>query len=363
VFKYCVFCGGKPNRKTKEHVIPLWLIALTGNPKRKVNLGMIKTTDGKTSTQREYSFDSFTFPACGKCNQNYSDLERKTKSIVEKILRDENITTNEANVLLDWFDKVRVGLWLGYHQLDKNIAEVSPTFHIATRIGQYDRVLFVAKSDSSKSKLNFGGADTLSFAFTPSAFTLIINNYYFTNISYYFLFSRRIGFPYPKTIKVLPEERSDSGVEVHISEGQERIMQPLIRFPVGLRCIEIYQPMFKGGLIDGQIKDYCGDYVEANSLDFSNGAGAIFRVEGGVLTKYLNNEEISLSPIYAYKDEVVFFKSAINVLKWQNHLNTIQPDTNLLSKAQRIYRKKVFNKASHINNLLIKTQEKYLDNT
>jgi hypothetical protein len=360
--KYCVFCGEKPNSKTKEHVIPHWLIALTGDPKRKVNLGMIKTMDEKAGTQRQYSFDSFTFPACDKCNQDYSDLEGKTKSIVEKILRDDNVTTDEISVLLDWFDKVRVGLWLGYHQLDKNIADISPTFHIATRIGQYDRALFVAKSDATKSKLNFGGPDSLSFSYTPSAFTLIINNYYFTNISYYFLFSRRIGFPYPKTIKVLPEEESNSRVEADISEGQERIMQPLIRFPAGLRCIEIYQPMFKCGLIEGEIEHYSCDYVRANSLDFNNGVGAIYRVEDGIFTKHLNNEEVNLSPRYIYRDEVAFFKSAITLLKWQNHLNTIQPDVSLLTKELRAHRKTVFNEVSRINNYLIKSQEKHLEN-
>lgn len=361
--KYCVFCGQKPNSKTKEHVIPHWLISLTGKPQRKVNLGMIKTADEKAFTQRQYSFDAFTFPACDKCNQTYSELEGKTKNIIEKILSDDNLTASEVSILLDWFDKVRVGLWLGYHQLDKNIANISPTFHISTRIGQYDRALFVAKSDSSTPKLNFGGSDTLSFAFTPSAFTLIINNYYFTNVSFHFLFSRRIGFPYPTTIKAIPEEESDSRVEADISRGQERIMHPLIRFPTGLRCIEIYQPMFKGGLIEGQIEDYNCDYVRTNSLDFETGAGAIFKVQDGVFTRHLHNEEIKLSPSYTYRDEIIFFKSAINVLKWQNHLNTLQPDTSLLIKDQRKYRKVIFKKVSNINNHLIKTQENHFKNS
>ena len=38
--KICVFCGKKPIEKTNEHIIPLWLIEYTGDPKRKIFLGI-----------------------------------------------------------------------------------------------------------------------------------------------------------------------------------------------------------------------------------------------------------------------------------------------------------------------------------
>ena len=38
--KFCVFCGKKPENKNKEHIIPQWLIKLTGDPNRKINLGV-----------------------------------------------------------------------------------------------------------------------------------------------------------------------------------------------------------------------------------------------------------------------------------------------------------------------------------
>ena len=40
----CVFCGGTPDNKTKEHVLPMWLIEATGDPKEPVNLGINRTT-------------------------------------------------------------------------------------------------------------------------------------------------------------------------------------------------------------------------------------------------------------------------------------------------------------------------------
>lgn len=360
--KYCVFCGQKPNNKTKEHVIPHWLIALTGDPNRKVNLGLLKEKGDQALKQRQYSFDSFTFPACEKCNHKYSELEGKAKYIIEKILSDEVILSDEMSILLDWFDKVRVGLWLGYHQLDKNIADINPGFHIATRIGQYDRALFISKSDNPSPKLNFGGADTIAFAYTPSAFTLIINNYYFANISYNFLFSRRIGFPYPKKIIALADEMSDSRVEADIDRGIGRVMHPLIRFPVGAECVEIYQPMFKGDLIEGEVAEYYDGYVEENSLDFENGVGAIYRGEGKKFSRHLSGEEINCTPERVYIDEEIFYKSAINVLKWQNYLNSLQPDLSQLPKEQRSYRKKHFKAAARINEALIKLQERSLKN-
>lgn len=358
--KYCVFCGKKPLRKTKEHVIPYWLIELTGKPSRKVNLGMIKTLDHKAFTQRQHSFNSFTFPACYECNQYYSSLEDSVKKIIENILKDKSITSNEISLLLDWFDKVRVGLWLGYHQLDRNITNINPTFHISTRIGQYDRTLFICKSDALTQKLNICGADTLCFQFIPSAFLLIINNYYFTNISFNYLFSRRIGFPYPKTSQALPNTVLDSQIGCDFSTGFKRINTPFIRFPVGLKCIEIYQPMFKNKLVDGPIHDFYGDYVKANSLNFDTGEGAIFKVEEKNITKYLNRENINLSPKVIYQDKEIYVKSGINVLKWQVFLTKLQPDTNGLTKEQRSYQKEAFKAVIKINRYLIKQQESLL---
>ena len=37
--KRCIFCGKVPETKTKEHVIPQWLINMTGDPKRNLHLG------------------------------------------------------------------------------------------------------------------------------------------------------------------------------------------------------------------------------------------------------------------------------------------------------------------------------------
>src|SRR5215467_1644940 len=60
--KVCVFCGRPPKGKNKEHVIPKWLIALTGESKRKVYLG--RKWAHPELEKRIYPLNSFTFPAC-----------------------------------------------------------------------------------------------------------------------------------------------------------------------------------------------------------------------------------------------------------------------------------------------------------
>jgi len=60
---------------------------------------------------------------------------------MDKVLSDLKINSIEMNLLLDWFDKVRIGLWLMYFTLDNNWTDISPKFHIAKRIGQFDRFL------------------------------------------------------------------------------------------------------------------------------------------------------------------------------------------------------------------------------
>jgi hypothetical protein len=40
VNKVCVFCGEKPTNKTKEHIIPEWLIELTGDINRDFTISL-----------------------------------------------------------------------------------------------------------------------------------------------------------------------------------------------------------------------------------------------------------------------------------------------------------------------------------
>lgn len=348
--KMCVFCGKKPNKKTKEHVIPQWLIKFTGSPKRKVFLGFVKEFETELK-QREFAFDKFTFPACVACNSKYAQIEGDVKPIIIKILNEESILSEEVSTFLDWLDKVRIGLWLGMIQLDKNYADIESNFHIETRISQYDRLLITEKSDETGSKLNFGGIDAFSFSLTPSAFVLRINNYYFTNISYMFLFARRLGFPYPECMYMQPD---DERVEALFKKGRERVMLPVLRKAIKEKGTMIYQPMFRGGLIEGNVAEYSSEYVREHSMDHENGVGNIYCTDGRELKEYTSGDSLNLTPSHVHSEREQLIKSVIHVCEWQNWLVQLLPKTDRLSSDQRKYVKSRFNTGVKVNDILIK---------
>ncbi len=89
---------------------------MTGDPNRVVRHGY-RWSDGKIF---EFSFDSLVFPACTRCNELFSAFEDHAKTVVESLCRKEPITSENYVFLLDWLDKVRIGLWLGYRYLQQN---------------------------------------------------------------------------------------------------------------------------------------------------------------------------------------------------------------------------------------------------
>lgn len=170
--KLCVFCGQPPDIKNMEHVIPKWLIQMTGNPKRQGRFGH----DMRKNTDRLYAFDQFRFPACTKCNSRFSTLEHNAKRVVETMLCKGLLAEADINILLDWLDKVRVGLWLAFLYLDKNPLGIEPEYHIETRIGANDRFVVICQTDYPKQFLSFIGPDFPAFQYTPSCFALLVNN-------------------------------------------------------------------------------------------------------------------------------------------------------------------------------------------
>ena len=355
--KFCIFCGKKPEGKTKEHVLPKWLIEMTGGKKRTANFGINKAFSPE-KIHRQFSFKQFVFPACDNCNNFYSALEEKIKPILIDILQEKEISSFQLSLFMDWLDKIRVGLWLGMMQLDENYLETAPKFHISSRIGQADRLLIIEKTDGKTEKLNFGGVDCPSFSLTPSAFTLIVNNYYFTNVSMPFLFSARLGFPFPQNVYVSPDR---DALECNFSHGRERIMLPLLRRNLTDKGIRIYQPMFKNGQLSENTQHYySGDYVKAHSMDIKNGLGNIFIDKNNRLSEYQKNDSLLLQPDEIQDDEELFIKSAINVNQWQNWLSSQMPSLEKLSYEQKKFVKSRFRMAKEVNDIFINHHEDVL---
>ena len=97
--KVCVFCGKKPMEKTGEHIIPQWLIKLTGNPKRFGFFGFYKENNGLK--EMHLVFDQFKFPACEKCNKEYLEkgvclVRADRENEQTKIYGDINVVKEEA---------------------------------------------------------------------------------------------------------------------------------------------------------------------------------------------------------------------------------------------------------------------------
>jgi hypothetical protein len=344
--KFCVFCGKKPEEKTKEHVIPLWLIKLTGNPNREVHLGIgSKIVSGKREFElRKYAFSSFQFPACKTCNEKFSALEDKVKEIIEKILNKDFLSNQQISILLDWFDKVRTGIWLGGILLDKEFANVKPNFHIKDRIGEKDRCLIVYEMNDDWQGLQFFGTNLPIFSIFPSCFSLGINNYYFLNISTDFLFSMNIGFPFT-------EKRSfrnqDNRTIMAMNNGLSRIKLPLFRFRYEKPSIEVFQPMIHKKLLlnHEETNDlYNCDYIKSNCLDYSKGIGSIFYIEGKRLLKLDDDYEICLSNSNIKYDREKFIKvHSRQILDIQYFMSKDIPSVDNLPPERRKHAKLDFN--------------------
>lgn len=278
--KVCVFCGQTPKNKNREHIIPKWLIELTGDPKR---TGIFGIRLGITPIeQRLFSFDSFQFPACEACNSEFSLLEGKVKPVLKGILENRAIDAKDICILFDWFDKVRVGLWLGFRYLNKDYFGVSPKFHIAKRIGSMDRVLRVYRIGPLPEGINFLGTDSAGFQMSPTIFGLRINDYLFVNFSKLDLVAERLGFPYSAEWTV----GRDGDPTMALVPGTQD-MQPtlvLANFPAG--GVTLLQPIFKQMLALGASSLYENGYVRENSIDFEKGQGAIFLERRGSVARF-----------------------------------------------------------------------------
>lgn len=334
--RFCVFCGNKPESKTKEHVIPDWLINLTGDPKRIASFGL-----DKKGNPRRFSYDQFVFPACEYCNNVYSDLERKAKFIFENIFSGSSISTENISLLFDWFDKVRVGIWLGLATLDKlqdeeNVFErLEPNFHINKRVGQFDRVLIIEKYKSDKLHLSFQGIDTSLFMNEPSVFSMMVNGVCFTNISSMFLLSRRVGFPYPSKISL---DRNSDRLRVDIENGTCRVSSPIIRKRINELGVVYAQPMFGSELVSEISNKYQNYYVKEHVLDFQKGIGNVYEIKENKLVEYKSGDDIKVCLDGFYYPIEFEIRLLINVYEWQVWVNDfLERDISSLTKEQKYF--------------------------
>ncbi len=279
--KNCVFCGQRPDNKTKEHVIPRWLIEATGDPKRMVSFGTHKLTPEDSSPKR-FAFDQLSFPACASCNSRFSKLEDKAKSVMESLLGKKSLRMCDLDVLLDWLDKVRTGMWLGLIMLEQNPWGIKPKFHIANRIGLRDRSVGICLIEGRSPGLNLIGPESPCFGLSPTTMCLLVNDIGLFSSSTIGLCSRRLGFPFPTN----PISMEGGNLEYDIEPGLERVLRPVE--PIGPLHSQpfIYQPIFATELKSHAAEAFNTAYVADNSFDFSNGKADLFIQRSETLLKY-----------------------------------------------------------------------------
>ena len=321
--KFCIFCGNTPQNKNAEHVIPQWLINMTGKRSRIMNL--------ETVTDRKISFASFTFPACEQCNSEFSAMEAAVKPVIEKILAGQPVNPIELNTLLDWFDKVRVGLWLGVLQLKGEVEDIKPHMHIKTRVGRKDRMLIVERIDDDQKGIGIAGANTSAFLEAPSAFQLRINNYIFTNVSECGMVARRLGFPF--TDRYVMNDLKGLVTVNNMQAGKGRIVTPVIsNFVSPANSFTVYQPMFPAESC-GFPKLYVSDFVQKHSLDADNGVGGIFVQRGSGAANYLGEDKtVALTPKISAENE---YMRAVKLFQLHNYVLTTTYTTRFASDFER----------------------------
>ena len=237
--KLCVFCGNPPLDKNKEHILPQWLLRLTGDPSRQVYLG--RDWSKKDLPKRVFSFKSFTFPACTLCNTHFAKMETEAQRIVTTMLNNGPLNADDIDVLMDWLDKVRTGLWLGLMYLNGNHRDVSPQFAIASRMAVRDRLVCMYRDQKELTGISLGGVESPLFQEMPSCFVISINHLHFFNASSTALFSSRLGLPFPIDRRIAPDR--DAGFLANVAPGTGTMELPLVPFPIKSGGSQFYQPI------------------------------------------------------------------------------------------------------------------------
>jgi hypothetical protein len=291
VDKFCVFCGGPPQDKNKEHVIPLWLIEMTGKPDRVANFGI--DFNKEPISPRKFAFNSLVFPACSACNERFGELETRIKPIVERLLAHRPVGSYDFMLLLDWLDKVRVGLWLGYLYLDKNSMGIRPSFHILSRLGRFDRMVSIFRIDDAGLGLTFAGPHFKSYQLSPTCLGLRVNQLCFVNASGIALCSQRLGFPYMRPYRF----REDHSLEALPEMGSGRIMSPVERTPLFPHSTTLYQPIFRSFCgLENSAQFLAHDWVKERTAHSELGLGKLFLQKADSVEMYPDQESADWIP-------------------------------------------------------------------
>jgi hypothetical protein len=277
----CVFCGEAPANKTKEHVLPLWLIEATGDPKESVPLGV----DEHSGRPRFFPLKHLVLPACKVCNETFGELEAQAASVVKAIFARDILSEDDTRTLLDWLDKVRVGLWLWELTLGPSRLTIVPRFRVGQRIGQKDRLVLVVPLDDDLRGLSFFGTQTLAFLHAPSCFGMAMNNVALLNVSFDYLLAQRLGFPYMEDWRALGPGKPEFGF---LKPGTGIINPPMLPGRLQFPGITFGQCLFGSNLENARTRNLYQTAAVGRHISRHEGESVVFVGVNGTVTHFAN---------------------------------------------------------------------------
>lgn len=287
----CIFCGNSPESRTKEHIYPQWLLKMTGFHSKDTSVG----TNWVTGKEIIFPGKNYTFPACDTCNNNFSSLEGRVKGIIERLSEDESVTGEELEILLDWFDKLRAGTWLGVSYMNKSVFSLPPNHYINERVGVKDRYLSITNTYLPEKTLKWSGANSLTFMSSPTALMVRINNLVFVSASTDFLVAHSVGFPYPEFEAVFP---GTNIANWGITQGTQKILPNCFDRTSYSPSYTLRQPIFKGG-VESNPSLYDTPYITDHSHNVNAGTGKVFLQKDNVTSVLSRDAEVNFAMEHA----------------------------------------------------------------
>jgi hypothetical protein len=184
----CLFCGEPFTGQGRnfEHVIPRWLV-------READLSKRTAPVNFPTKKFSAAMSRMGGRACESCNDTSSHLEGQARIAYAKLKDGDALTPSDGRSLLDWLDKVRVGLWLWSVDVGKDDYGIIPKFRINERMAHKDRIFLAAKYPPGPRMkgLDIWGA-TEHFMWSPSAIGFLIDNIVLISVSSDVLVSRHL---------------------------------------------------------------------------------------------------------------------------------------------------------------------------
>ena len=112
---------------------------------------------------------------CVRCNNDGSNLESDAKMAYLALARGDDLDDGAVRNLLDWLDKIRIGLWLWLGENSKESVPIDPKFRINQRMAGKDRILLAKRYPEGLKGLEFWGLEEY-FLCVPSCIGLFVNN-------------------------------------------------------------------------------------------------------------------------------------------------------------------------------------------